>query len=210
MSSVLWCGLITHSFVFMCHFLAPQLHLLLLSKFLAPSGALIVIAILTYSWSTTTTPFFRSHLSSTLDFHFLSHDSYIKAIMLYKGNHWTHPMATCIPYGYNRTSLQDSARWCKMVQDGARWCKMVQDGATWCKMVQHGSTWCNMVQDCATWCKMVQDSARWCKMVPDGARWCRMVQGGARWCKMVQGGSRWYKMVQDGARWCMMVQDGAR
>merc|ERR1711873_363490 len=27
--------------------------------------------------------------SSTQDFHFLSHYSYIKAIMLYKGNHWT-------------------------------------------------------------------------------------------------------------------------
>ena len=52
--------------------------------FLAPSGALI--AILTYYWpSTTTTHFFRSHGSSikTLDFHFLSHNSYIK------GNHWT-------------------------------------------------------------------------------------------------------------------------
>ena len=33
--------------------------------------------------------FFRSNRSSTLDFHFLSHYSYIKAIMLYKGNHWT-------------------------------------------------------------------------------------------------------------------------
>merc|ERR1712218_599530 len=33
--------------------------------------------------------FFRSHRSSPLDFHFLSHYSYIKAIMLYKGNHWT-------------------------------------------------------------------------------------------------------------------------
>ena len=33
--------------------------------------------------------FSRSHPSSTLDFHFLSHYSYIKAIMLYKGNHWT-------------------------------------------------------------------------------------------------------------------------
>merc|ERR1712004_530776 len=33
--------------------------------------------------------FFRSHRSSTLDFHFLSQYSYIKAIMLYKGNHWT-------------------------------------------------------------------------------------------------------------------------
>merc|ERR1711873_257006 len=35
------------------------------------------------------THFFRSHQSSTLDFHFLSHYSYIKAIMLCKGNHWT-------------------------------------------------------------------------------------------------------------------------
>ena len=56
------------------------------------------------------THFFRSHRSSTLDFHFLSHYSYIKAIKLYKGNQWTHLLAICIPYGYNRTSLQDSAR----------------------------------------------------------------------------------------------------
>merc|ERR1711940_214047 len=37
------------------------------------------------------THFFRSHRSSTLEFHFLSQYSYIiiKAIMLYKGNHWT-------------------------------------------------------------------------------------------------------------------------
>merc|ERR1711978_196678 len=32
--------------------------------------------------------FFRSHRSSTLDFHFLRHYSYIKAIMLYKGKTW--------------------------------------------------------------------------------------------------------------------------
>ena len=63
--------------------------------------------------------FFRTHQSSILDFHFLSHYSYIK------GNHWTHLLATCIPYGYNGTSLQDSARLCKIVQDGTRWCNMV-------------------------------------------------------------------------------------
>ena len=34
------------------------------------------------------THFFRSHRSSKLDFHFLSHYSYIKAIMLYKGKTW--------------------------------------------------------------------------------------------------------------------------
>ena len=42
--------------------------------------------------------FFRSHQSSILDFHFLSHYSYIKS------NHWPHLLATCIP------KVQDSAR----------------------------------------------------------------------------------------------------
>ena len=107
---------------------------------LAPPGALIAIP--TYYRSTT--HFFRSHRSSILDFHFLSHYSYITS------NHWTLLLATSIPHGYNRTSLQDSARWCKMVQDGAKWCNMVQ----------HGATWCNIVQDGARWCKMVQNGAR--------------------------------------------------
>merc|ERR1711873_346952 len=39
-------------------------------------------------WHTHPPHFFRSHRSSTLDFHFLSHYSYIKAIMLYKGKTW--------------------------------------------------------------------------------------------------------------------------
>ena len=41
--------------------------------------------------------FFRSHRSSTLDFHFLSHYSYITAIMLYKGNHWTRYAGFMVP-----------------------------------------------------------------------------------------------------------------
>ena len=54
---------------------------------LAPSGALIAIP--TYYWSPPPPPhFFRSHRSSTLDFHFLSHYSYIKAMMQYKGKTW--------------------------------------------------------------------------------------------------------------------------
>merc|ERR1711978_512469 len=45
--------------------------------------------------SCNTTHFFRSHRSSTLDFHFLSYYNYIKAIKLYKGNQ-THLLAICI------------------------------------------------------------------------------------------------------------------
>merc|ERR1711978_297651 len=47
--------------------------------------------------------FFRSHRSSTLDFHFLSHYSYIKAIMLYKGNHCV--LASWMPHGFDWASL---------------------------------------------------------------------------------------------------------
>ena len=55
---------------------------------LAPSEALIAIP--TYYWYSSTNHFFRSQRSSTLDFHFLSHYLYIKAIMLYKGYDWTY------------------------------------------------------------------------------------------------------------------------
>ena len=61
--------------------------------------------------------FSDTHRSSIMDFHFLSHYSYIK------GNLWTHMLASCIPYWYNRTSLQDSAIQCKIVQDSER-CRM--------------------------------------------------------------------------------------
>ena len=37
---------------------------------------------------TSSTHFFRSHRSSTLDFHFLSHYSYMEATILYKGKTW--------------------------------------------------------------------------------------------------------------------------
>ena len=67
---------------------------------LAPSGALIAIP--TYYWPSATHPTFSDLACVPLyntDFHFLSHYSYIKS------NHWTHLLATCIPYWYNRTSL---------------------------------------------------------------------------------------------------------
>ena len=67
-----------------CVIAAHQEQTIVFGCLLAPSGALIAIP--TYYWYT---HFFRSHRSSTLDFNFLSHYSYIKAIMLYKGNHWT-------------------------------------------------------------------------------------------------------------------------
>ena len=59
-----------------------------------------------------TTHFFRSHLFSTQDFHFLSHYSYKKAIMLYKGNHWTQCAgfmdASWVPLGITNDDLGTS------------------------------------------------------------------------------------------------------
>ena len=49
--------------------------------------------------------FFRSHRSSTLDFHFLSHYSYIKAIMLYKGITGLDVLASWMPHGFDWASL---------------------------------------------------------------------------------------------------------
>ena len=60
-------------------------------------------------------PLFRSHRSSTLDFHFLSYYSYIKVIKLYKGNQWTHLLAICIVYLMGTTGPH-----CKIVQNSAR------------------------------------------------------------------------------------------
>ena len=49
--------------------------------------------------------FFRSHRSSTVDFHFLSHYSYIKAIMLYKAITGLDVVASWMPHGFNWASL---------------------------------------------------------------------------------------------------------
>ena len=49
--------------------------------------------------------FFRSHRSSTLDFHFLSHYSYIKAIMLYKSITGLDVLASWMPHGFDWASL---------------------------------------------------------------------------------------------------------
>ena len=58
------------------------------------------------------THFFRSPRSSTLDFHFLRNYSYIKALMLYKGNHWTQCAgfmdASWVQLGINNDDLGTS------------------------------------------------------------------------------------------------------
>merc|ERR1711944_285401 len=69
--------------------------------------------------------FFRSHRSSTLDFHFLSHYSYIKAIMLYKGKTW-----------------QDS---------GILWHTLAYSGILWHTLAYSGILWHTLAYFCLLW-----------------------------------------------------------
>merc|ERR1711879_891241 len=71
------------------------------------------------------THFFRSHRSSTLDFHFLSHYSYIKAIMLYKGKSW-----------------QDSGiLWHTLAYSGILWHTLASSGMLWHTLAYSGILW---------------------------------------------------------------------
>ena len=113
--------------------------------------------------------FFRSHRSSTLDFHY----SYIKAMMLYKGNHWTRCAGfidtSWVRLGINNDDLGTS--WAlpgdnlgmtwgllghyfgKTSQDsGILWHTLAYSGILWHNMAYSGATWCNMVQHCAIPC----------------------------------------------------------
>merc|ERR1712163_30424 len=76
----------------------------------------------------TTTHFFRSHRSSTLDFHFLIHYSYIKAIMLYKGKTW-----------------QDSGiLWRTLTYSGILWHILAYSGIHWHTLAYSGILWHTM------------------------------------------------------------------
>ena len=108
-------------------------------------------------------PFFKSHWSSALDFHFLSHNSYIK------GKHLTHLLATCM-----------------MVHDGARWCKMVQDSAIPCNTMQYHAIPCNTMQNHAKPCNTMQNYAIPCNTMQYYAIPCNTLQYHAIPCNTMQ------------------------
>ena len=91
---------------------------------LAPSGALIAIP--TYYGPTSSgTHVFRSHRSSILDLRFLSHYSYIKAIMLYKGTTW-----------------QDSGiLWHTLAYSGVLWHTLAYSCILWHTLTYSGILW---------------------------------------------------------------------
>merc|ERR1712116_13640 len=99
--------------------------------------------------------FFRSHRSSTLDFHFLSHYSYIKAIMLYKGNHLTRCAgfmdASWVRLGITNDDLGTSwilpgdnlgMTWALLWQNLSRlWPTLAHSGTLWHTLAYSGILW---------------------------------------------------------------------
>merc|ERR1712015_481452 len=94
------------------------------------------------------THFFRSHRSSTLDFHFLSHYSYIKAIMLNKGNHWTRCAgfmdASWVQLGITNDDLGTS--WALPGDNlgmtwGTLWNTLAYSGILWHTLAYSGILW---------------------------------------------------------------------
>merc|ERR1711973_776591 len=91
------------------------------------------------------THFFRSHRSSTLDFHFLSHDSYIKAIKLYKGKTW-----------------QDSGiHWNTLAYSGILWYTLAYIGIIWHTLAYSGILWHTLAYFGILWLTLAYSGIRW-------------------------------------------------
>merc|ERR1719211_90077 len=91
------------------------------------------------------THFFRSHRSSTLDFHFLSHYSYIKAIMLYKGKTW-----------------QDSGiLWNTLAYSGLLWLTLAYSGILWHTLAYFGILLHTLAYSCILWHTLAYSGILW-------------------------------------------------
>merc|ERR1712004_596766 len=92
--------------------------------------------------------FFRSHRSSTLDFHFLSHESYIKATMLSKGKTWQDSgilWNTLANFGYS----------------GLLWHTLAYSGILWHTLAYSGILWHTLAYYCILWHTLTYSGILW-------------------------------------------------
>merc|ERR1712240_653919 len=89
--------------------------------------------------------FFRSHRSSTLDFHFLSHYSYIKAIMLYKGKTWQDSGILLNTLAYS------SILWNTLTYFGILWHTLAYSGILWHTLAYSGLLWHTLAYSGILW-----------------------------------------------------------
>merc|ERR1711873_294731 len=124
------------------------------------------------------THFFRSHRSSTLDFHFLSHYSYIKAIMQYKGNHWTRCAgfmdASWVQLGITNDDF------------GTSWALPGDDlGTTLAKL---GKT-------------LAYSAILWHTLAYSGILWPTLAYSGILWHALAYSGILWHTLACSGILW---------
>merc|ERR1711978_762660 len=126
--------------------------------------------------------FFRSHRSSTLDFHFLSHYSYIKAIMLYEGNHWTRSAGFMVASGVRLGITNDDL--------GTSWA-LPEDNL--------GMTWAILWQNLARlWHTLAYSGILWHTMAYSGILWHTLAYFGIPCHSLEYSGILWHTLAYSG------------
>merc|ERR1711952_223094 len=107
----------------------------------------------------------------TLDFHFLSHYSYIKAIMLYKGNHWVRcagfMVASWVRLGITMMTwgqLGDDLgmTWAYLGHiSGILWHTLEYSGILWHTLTYSGILWHTLAYSCILWHTLTYSGILW-------------------------------------------------
>merc|ERR1711873_138379 len=155
--------------------------------------------------SSSTTHFFRSHRSSTLDFHFLSHYSYIKAIMLYKGNPWT-PCAGFMDASRVRLGITNDdlgTSWPLLWQNLARlwqWQTLAHSGILWHTLAHSGILPHTLAYSRILWHTLAYSGLLWHTLAYSGS--------GRLWHTLAYSGILWHTLEYFGILWHTLAYSG--
>merc|ERR1712004_886301 len=145
------------------------------------------------------THFFRSHRSSTLDFHFLSHYSYIKAIMLYKGNHWARCagfiVASWVRLGITNDDL--GTFWGQPGDDlGMTWALLWQILARlWYTLAYSGILWHTLSYSGILLHTLTYSGILWHTLEYSGICWHTLAYSGIIWHTLAYSCILWYTLA---------------
>merc|ERR1711873_133661 len=112
--------------------------------------------------------------SSTLDFHFLSHYSYIKAIMLYKGNHWTRCAGFMDASWVRLDNTNDDlgTSWALLWQNFARlWHTLAYSGILWHTLAYSGILLHTLTYSGILWHTLAYSGILWLTLAYSGIHW---------------------------------------
>merc|ERR1712163_102383 len=142
--------------------------------------------------------FFRSHQSSTLDFHFLSHYSYIKAIMLYKGNHWTR-CAGCMDASWVRLGITNDdlgTSWALPGENLARlWHTLAHSGILLHTLAYFGILWHTLAYSGILLHTLAHSGLLWHTLAHSGILWHTLAYSGILWLTLAYSGILWHTLA---------------